>query len=128
MPNALIEEVCHCVRGHMRFMEVRKMRKSTLRRMVGSPHFSTELELHRLDCRACHGLLDNYTFIEEQLADFQQEPVLPDPWIRGTDILDIGIKPGPRVGKILKQAYDHQLEGLCSTREELLAWLRENTD
>jgi len=123
MPNALIEEVCATVKGHMRFMEVRKMRTSTLRRMVGSPYFPTEMELHRLDCRACHGMLENYAFLEEKIRAFAAEPVLPQPWIRGEDMIALGIKPGPRIGKLLRQAYDRQLEGSSRNREELLAWL-----
>ena len=125
MSNALIEEVCCCVKRHMRFMEVQNMRKSTLRRMVGNPYFPTEMELHRLDCCACHGMLDNYQFLEQQIRAFEREPVLPDPWIRGDDLIQMGLKPGPRFGKILKQAYDQQLEGSATNRIELLEWLRE---
>ncbi len=124
MSNALIEEVCASVKRHMRFMEVQNMRKSTLRRMVGSPYFPTEMELHRLDCRACHGMLDNYQFLEEQIRAFEQEPVLPDPWVRGDDLIQMGLKPGPRFGKILKQAYDQQLEGTADSREQLLQWIQ----
>ena len=124
MPNALIEEVCSCVKRHMRFMEVKNMRKSTLRRMVGNPYFPTEFELHRLDCRACHGKLDNYEFLQEQMHAFEQEPVLPEPWIRGEDLIQMGLKPGPRFGKILKQAYDQQLEGSVPNRQQLLQWIQ----
>ena len=128
MSNALIEEVCACVKGHMRFMEVKNMRKPTLRRMVGSPYFPTEVELHRLDCRACHGMLDNYQFLQDKVRDFEQEPVLPAPWIRGDDLIQMGLNPGPRFGKILKQAYDQQLEGTIPNREELLQWVRTRFD
>ncbi|MFU8780977.1 MAG: CCA tRNA nucleotidyltransferase, partial [Kiritimatiellia bacterium] len=128
MSNALIEEVCIAVRGHMRFMEVQNMRKATLRRLVGGPYFPTEMELHRLDCRACHGMLDNYSFLKEKIRAFEQEPVLPDPWIRGEDIIALGIHPGPRIGKLLKKAYDQQLEGNIPNREALLQWLRQTTD
>ena len=128
MSNALIEEVCACVRGHMRFMEVQKMRTSTLRRMVGSPYFPTEMELHRLDCRACHGMLDHYAFLEQKIQAFEQEPVLPEPWVRGNDLIAMGLKPGPHFGKILKQAYDQQLEGNVKNREALLQWLHQQAD
>lgn len=128
MPNALIEEVQACVKRHMRFMEVKNMRKSTLRRMVGNPYFPTELELHRLDCRACHGKLDNYDFLTKKIAEFESEPVLPEPWVNGHDLIQMGLKPSPRFGKLLKQAYDRQLEGQVDNREQLLQWLREKLD
>lgn len=126
LSNSLIDEVCACVKGHMRFMEVKNMRTSTLRRMVGGPYFPTELALHKLDCQACHGMLDNYAFLQEKIQAFDSEPVLPDPWIRGEDILALGITAGPRVGKLLKKAYDQQLEGKCHNREELLAWIESS--
>ncbi len=125
VPNRIIEEVCHCVRGHMRFMEVKKMRRSTLRKMLGHPQFEAELELHRLDCRACHGLLDNYTFARDAFESFSHEPVLPEPWIRGHDLIQLGVKPGPKLGKLLQRAYDLQLEGSIPNREKLLQFLRD---
>jgi poly(A) polymerase len=125
MPNALIEEVCVAVRGHMRFMEVRNMRKATLRKLIGGPYFPTEMELHRLDCLACHGMLDNYAFLQETVQTLQQEPALPDPWVRGQDLLALGIPAGPRIGKLLKKAYDQQLEGTINSRDDLLLWLKQ---
>ncbi len=124
LPTRIIEAVCHCVRGHMRFMEVKNMRRATLRKLIGHPLFPVELELHRLDCLACHGMLDNYTFVRDAQAAFEQEPCLPAPWITGQDLIQMGLKPGPRFGRILKQAYDLQLDGTYPRREELLDHIR----
>ena len=35
---------------------------------------------------------------------------------------DMGLSPGPRVGEILRQVYDRQLDGEISTLEEGLAY------
>lgn len=123
-PNRIIEAVTACVKGHMRFMEVQNMRRSTLRRLVGAPTFDTELELHRLDCLACHGMLDNYDFLRQTVDEFNSEPALPAPWITGKDLIAAGLNPGPHFGKILKQAYDLQLEGQSPSREALLQQLK----
>ncbi|MEI7436365.1 MAG: CCA tRNA nucleotidyltransferase, partial [bacterium] len=51
-PRETIETVSFMVGNHMRFGDVRGMRRATLRRLVGAPSFAQELELHRLDCQA----------------------------------------------------------------------------
>jgi tRNA nucleotidyltransferase (CCA-adding enzyme) len=35
----------------------------------------------------------------------------PDPLVRGRDLLALGLSPGPRVGEVLKQIYERQLDG-----------------
>ncbi|MFC1452746.1 HD domain-containing protein [Verrucomicrobiota bacterium] len=117
--NAITE----CIRGHMRFMDVRKMKRSTLRRFAGSPDFPLELEVHRLDCQASHGDLANYRFARRFGREMSQEPILPEPWITGHDVLELGLTQGPDVGRWLRVAYDAQLDGRFRTREELWAWI-----
>ncbi len=118
------EAIVHSVRNHMRFMDVRRMRRSTLRRLIRSPHFPTELELHRVDCLCSHGDLSNVDFLTERLAEIRAEPVLPPRWVTGRDLIALGVPEGPRIGEWLNKAYEWQLEGVCRDREETLARLR----
>lgn len=124
LPNDDIKAIAFCIGNHMRFMDVRRMRKATLHRLVGAPTFATELELHRLDCAASHGDLSNYTFLVEFQAAMASEPVLPKPWITGHDIINLGIAAGPEVGRWKKKVYDAQLEGLVENRDAALSWLQ----
>ena len=117
--------IVHCIRNHMRFIDVQRMKTATLRRMVGAPSFDVELELHRLDCVASHGSLDNYEFLVTFRKEFRAEPPLPARWVSGRDILHLGLSEGPVVGKWLARAYDAQLEGRCPDRNALLDWLRQ---
>ena len=125
LPGKLTDDVVHCVKNHMRFMDVQKMRDSTLRKMAGNPLFETEMELHRVDCSSSHGKLDNYEFLREVQQRFADEPVLPPHWITGRDIIDLGVPAGPQIGYWLKKAYDAQLNGEQPDREALLQWLAE---
>ena len=122
------DAITHCVRNHMRFVDVPNMKTSTLRKMVGNPHFPLELELHRLDCTASHGKLDNYEFLLEFQKQLDAEPALPPAWISGRDIISMGLSEGPDIGKWLRLAYEAQLEGSGDSRETLQAWLREQID
>lgn len=118
------DAIAFMIANHMRYADVVHMRRSTLRRLVGAPTFPEELELHRLDCEASHGDLSNHSFLAEFRRQMDSEPILPEPWITGRDILALGVAEGPAVGVWRKKAYDAQLEGTFADRETLLAWLR----
>jgi tRNA nucleotidyltransferase (CCA-adding enzyme) len=42
----------------------------------------------------------------------------PAPLLRGRDLIDLGVPPGPRLGEILRQVYERQLDGAITTVEE----------
>jgi len=107
---------------------VQKMRRSTLRRMLGAEVFDTELELHRLDCTSSHGMLDNYDFLKTKQAEMAAEPVLPDPLVGGRDIMALGVPEGPEIGKWHRKVYDRQLEAEDASREDLLGWLTKEVE
>ena len=123
-----IADISFMVGNHMRFVKVEEMRRSTLRRLVGARTFTQELELHRLDCRASHGGMENYDYLIGFRDQMRSEPVLPDPWINGRDVMALGIPEGPVVGTWRKKAYDAQLEGGFTCREDLIEWLRREIE
>ncbi len=123
-PNIERKHIIEAIRGHMRFMDVRQMRASTLRKMIGAETFDLEMELHRLDCLGSHAMLDNYDFVRGYQEEMANEPILPDPWIRGHDLIALGINEGRLIGKVLKEAYDGQMDARFASREELLDWVR----
>ena len=125
LPSADIKAISHIIGNHMRFMDVRRMRKSTLRRLITADTFQDELELHRLDCEASHGDMQNYSFLNDFKKGFQAEPVLPPPLVTGNDIVALGVTRGPLVGKLKKAVYDAQLEGRFNGREAAMEWLKK---
>ena len=123
--NDQIESVDAAIRGHMRFMDADKMKRATLRRWMGGPTFDLEMELHRLDCLGSHEMLDNHDFLRTYVDKMANEPVLPEPWVSGRDLLDMGIQEGRLIGKILKEAYDAQMEDRFQNRADLLTWIQK---
>ncbi len=121
MPNRRIETVAFAIANHMRFKDVRHMRRSTLRRLIGAPTFPLELELHRLDCLASHGQLDHHDFLVRAREEWRDEKALPSPLINGHDLLALGLPEGPDVGRLLRALYETQLENPDWSREHLLA-------
>ncbi len=124
-PNKERKHIIDAIRGHMRFMDVQNMRTATLRKMIGAEIFDLEMELHRLDCLGSHEMLENYDYLNRFMDEMASEPVLPEPWINGHDLLELGIQEGRLIGKILKEAYDAQIEARFDSREDLLRWILE---
>jgi tRNA nucleotidyltransferase (CCA-adding enzyme) len=42
----------------------------------------------------------------------------PEPLVRGRDLLALGMSPGPKVGEVLKQIYERQLDGEIASVED----------
>ena len=123
-PRRQIEEIVFCVRHHMQFKDVPRMRKSTLRRILMRPTFPLELELHRLDCLGSHGSLAHYDYLMEQAAQLDQEPGLRPPLITGRDLLALGMEPGPAMGRLLAQVRERQLQDELKTPAQARVWAR----
>jgi len=123
--NALIDSVAACIDNHMNFMNVKEMRLATLKRLLSRPTIEDELELHRVDCLASHGNLDNYYFVKDRLTVFARERVKPAPFVSGHDLVRLGLSPGPLFGKILREIYDLQLDEKVKTRREAVEYVKE---
>jgi poly(A) polymerase len=82
--------------------------------------------MHRADCLASHGSLEIYDFLKMKLASLPEEEIKPPPLIRGDDLIELGLTPGPLFGEILGAVEEMQLEGDLKTKEEALVWVRQN--
>lgn len=120
------ERIVIYIENHLKFMDVQEMREAKLKRFMQTDTFIEELELHRVDCLASHGKLDNWTFCKKKLEEYSQEQLKPAPLINGNDLMEIGYKPGPLFKEILTMVVDLQLENRLSTKEEALTWVKEN--
>jgi tRNA nucleotidyltransferase (CCA-adding enzyme) len=66
------------------------------------------------DCSAMDWFLDRARALGVQHAP-------PAPILMGRHLLDLGIKPGPGMGELLKQVYERQLDGEVQTLDDALA-------
>ena len=123
--NDTREQVVDLVKNHLRFIHVQEMRESTLKRFLRKDNFDEHLELHRLDCLASHGDLSQYDFCREKQEELTQEQMRPQPLVKGQDLIDLGLKPGPVFSEILGALEDLQLEGHLTSKGESLDWVRE---
>ncbi len=126
--NDQVEQIVLLVGSHMRFMAVQRMKLSTLKRLLALNRFDEHLELHRLDCLASHGKLDNYEFLRQKLEEFGSEQIAPEPLVTGRDLIELGYKPGPIFKRILDAVREEQLENRLTSREEGIEWIRKRSE
>jgi len=120
------ERVHTLVARHMQIGQVRKMKPSTLKRMLRGEEFPELLELHRLDCLASHKGTDLYEYCQQQRQWITEEELKPAPLLNGHDLIALGLPPGPLFGKILHEIEDLQLEGEIHSRESALDHVKRN--
>ena len=122
------KKILDLVGNHMRFMNVKQMKTSKLKRFLRNPWFEDHMELHRLDCIASHGGLDNYHFCRKKLDEYEKEEteLRPSPLATGQTLIDLGLTPGPAFKTILTAIEDLQLEGTITTEAEAIQYIREN--
>jgi poly(A) polymerase len=121
--NDFTEHVCSMVGNHMKFMHVKDMRKSRLKRFLRLPVFEEHLALHKADCMSSHKDLENHDFVFKTLATIEPEEIRPPRLITGQDLLNKGFKPGPIFKEVINEIEDQQLEGVITNREEALKYL-----
>ena len=67
---------------------------------------------------------DELLNLKRMSAELNLGSAAPCPILLGRDLIKIhGLKPGPRVGAILKMAFEAQLDGEFTDRKQALAWL-----
>jgi tRNA nucleotidyltransferase (CCA-adding enzyme) len=72
----------------------------------------------QFDCSAMDWFLERARQLGVQHAP-------PAPLVLGRHLLALGVKPGPRMGEILRAIYERQLDGTITTTEEGIAFARE---
>jgi putative nucleotidyltransferase with HDIG domain len=125
LSNAATQRVVALVGDHLIFKDVPDMRPARLRRLLAEPHFPELLQLYRADVAACHGIYSALPRITAMRRELKQQALIPPPLLRGEDVLAAGVPAGPRVGELLREAADRQMEGGFADREAALAWLRQ---
>jgi poly(A) polymerase len=125
-PRKEMDEIAGVVRRHMQFKDAPNMKVATLRRMLLRPTFPLELELHRLDCLGSHGRLDIHMFLVDQAGQLADTPGVVPPLLSGTDLIALGMTPGPDLGRMLEKLRDLQLQEEITTAVQAREWVKHH--
>jgi tRNA nucleotidyltransferase (CCA-adding enzyme) len=86
--------------------------------------------LARLALSDCLGRSGNFDcsgieWFLERARELGVQHAAPEPLVKGRHLLALGLPPGPRVGEVLKQIYEQQLDGRVATVEDGIALARQ---
>jgi poly(A) polymerase len=123
--NDETRQILALIENHMRFMDATRMKTSTLKRFFRLESFDQHLALHRMDCLAGSGYLDNWEFVRERYLAMPEETMRPRPLLTGRELIAAGYVPGASFKQMLRTVEDAQLEGTIATPEEALRLVKE---
>lgn len=72
-----------------------------------------------------HGATAFVRRLEREAQPLEDEGVAPKPLVNGDDLIRMGRRPGPSFSRLLRLAYDAQLEGRVRTRHQALRLLKQ---
>jgi poly(A) polymerase len=124
MSRAEVDSIGTLVGTQAKFREVFQMRESTLERFLRLEHFEDLLALHEADAICSDGNLAYFEFCKSRFQS--QKPELPVRLVDGTDLIQLGLSPGPEFSRILRVLEDMALEKKLSTKVEALEYVVKN--
>ncbi|MBI3261163.1 CCA tRNA nucleotidyltransferase [Candidatus Berkelbacteria bacterium] len=129
-PNDQIELIVWLVRHHMMIHEILEMRVGRQKRWLLDPRLPDLLELHRADAsgkgEGKRINLQAYQEVKKLMQDERAKPPPPPKLIDGNDLMkEFKLKPGPRLGELLKLVEDAVWEGVVKTKEEALQYVKK---
>lgn len=117
------DRVALLVEEQPKFREAFKMRESTLQRFLRQPGFEQMLALHRLDAIVTDGNLAFHEFLQTRRNEWRRMPEKSPKLLAGSDLVQLGLRPGPEFAEILRVVEDLALESKLSTKEEALEYV-----
>lgn len=133
-PGWVVEQVLPLISEHMVHVHYGKKKGPTervVRRLADRLHPVTIRDwalLVEADASGCPPKpakkpVESWVEVAEQLKVRDQRP---EPILLGRHLLERGHRPGPAMGRIIKAAYEVQLDGEFTDLDGALAWMEEN--
>ncbi|HEX9795304.1 MAG TPA: polynucleotide adenylyltransferase [Planctomycetota bacterium] len=128
------EAVTALVREHLRPMQLYQAREQVKDGAIRRLALRVDLEaLLRVAYADAAGRYGNAAFadwppvawLRGRAAQLGVDKGRPEPFLRGRDLIELGVAPGPGMGEIIDEAFDLQIEGQIVDRDAALGWLRE---
>jgi tRNA nucleotidyltransferase (CCA-adding enzyme) len=119
--------VAHHLKPLAFFKSVTPVGDGAFRRLAAKVDLELLARVAESDCRGRTGNFDcsgiAWFLGRARELGVQHEP--PPPLLMGRHLLELGVEPGPRMGAILRQVYERQLDGRVTSIDEGLAAARE---
>jgi len=123
-----VEEVCWLVEHHMMMVPLVEMPVGRKRHWFLHTWFLNLMQVFKADAE---GTTPSDISLYEKIfslyrTSLKKMPVLPAQLLHGEVVMKVmGLKPGKKVGLIMAELREKQLEGKMTTKKEALAWLKK---
>ena len=129
---SLIEKVTVLVREHLRptmlYNNREKVTPGAIRRLalrVSIPELLLVAEADHFGRTTDDALRREFPakqWLLDQASKLDVRDEKPKPFLKGRHLLQLGMRPGPQMGKVLEEAFGLQLDGAILSLEEAKAW------
>lgn len=130
--KSLIEKVTVLVREHLRpamlYNDREKVTPGAIRRLalrVSIPELLLVAEADHFGRTTDDALRREFPakqWLLDQASKLDVRDEKPKPFLKGRHLLQLGMRPGPQMGKVLEEAFALQLDGAIISFEEAKAW------
>ncbi len=112
--------VAHHLKPGMLFKVRHEITDGAFRRLAQKVDLELLARLAKADCLGRTGEFDcsAMDWFLSRARDLGVEHRPPAPWLLGRHLLALGMPPGPRMGQLLKQVYERQLDGDVTSTDE----------
>ena len=119
--------VAHHLKPGMFYKAQPPVSDGAFRRLAQKVDLELLARVAKADCEGRGGGFDcsAMDWFAERARELGVEHAPPDPLVKGRHLLDLGAKPGPAIGEVLREVYERQLDGTVATFDEAFAVARQ---
>ncbi|MFM9966594.1 MAG: CCA tRNA nucleotidyltransferase [Planctomycetaceae bacterium] len=128
LSNDELERIAWLVRQQAALREADKLSLAKLKRLLAHPFRDDLLALTRVMLLAEQADLQTVLFCEKFLEETPADVLNPLPLVTGDDLINLGLKPGPRFKQLLEEVRDAQLNGELTDHVAALEWVMARRD
>jgi len=119
------ERVTYLVARHMVFLNISVMRNASRTRLFDEEGFEELLDLCRADTLGSLGNLELHSNSKKLYEEYVAAGPPTEPLLKGRDLIELGIEPGPKIGELLTHLEDARRDGEVAGREAAVNWVRQ---
>jgi tRNA nucleotidyltransferase (CCA-adding enzyme) len=119
--------VAHHLKPLVFFKSATAVGDGAFRRLAAKVDLELLARVAESDCRGRTGSFDctGVAWFLQRARELGVQHSAPEALLKGRHLLELGLKPGPEIGAILRQVYERQLDGRVMSIEQGIAAARE---